>query len=64
MAVNVERVHGVPLDRAAGKPCDIVVGGLDRTQSLPLPVHFATTGRALGARDARIARARAARLRT
>ena len=33
-----------------GKPCDIVlVGALDRTQSLPLPVHFATSQGALSA---------------
>jgi 3-oxoacyl-[acyl-carrier protein] reductase len=33
-----------------GKPCDIVlVGGLDRAQSLPLPVHFAATQGALSA---------------
>ncbi len=33
---------------ARGKPCDIVlVGALDRAQSLPLPVHFAATQGAL-----------------
>ena len=32
------------------RPCDVVlVGGLDRTQSLPLPVHFAASQGALSA---------------
>ncbi|MGE5182859.1 MAG: SDR family oxidoreductase [Acidobacteriota bacterium] len=35
---------------ARGQRCDVVlVGGLDRTQSLPLPVHFAASQGALGA---------------
>jgi len=49
MTVNVESAFAVVRWIAQrGKPCDIVlVGGLDRTQSLPLPVHFATTQSAL-----------------
>jgi len=51
MTVNVESAHAVCRWIAQrGKPCDIVlVGGLDRTQSLPLPVHFAATQGALAA---------------
>ena len=51
MAVNVESAYQVCRWIAArGRPCDIVlVGGLDRAQSLPLPVHFAATQGALSA---------------
>jgi 3-oxoacyl-[acyl-carrier protein] reductase len=51
MTVNLESAFAVVRWIAQrGKPCDIVlVGGLDRTQSLPLPVHFATTQGALSA---------------
>ena len=51
MAVNVQSAFLVAQWVAArGAPCDIVlVGGLDRAQSLPLPVHFAATQGALSA---------------
>jgi 3-oxoacyl-[acyl-carrier protein] reductase len=51
MAVNVQSAFLVAQWVASrGAPCDIVlVGGLDRTQSLPLPVHFAATQGALSA---------------
>ena len=51
MAVNVQSAF-VACQWIAGRaqPCDVVfVGGLDRTQSLPLPVHFAATQGALSA---------------
>ena len=51
MAVNVQSAFLVAQWIAArGAPCDLVlVGGLDRAQSLPLPVHFAATQGALSA---------------
>ena len=51
MAVNVQSAYQVCRWIAArGRPCDIVlVGGLDRAQSLPLPVHFAASQGALSA---------------
>lgn len=51
MAVNVQSAFVVARWIAErGKPCDIVlVGGLDRGQSLPLPVHFAASQGALSA---------------
>jgi NAD(P)-dependent dehydrogenase (short-subunit alcohol dehydrogenase family) len=51
MAVNVWSAFVVLQWLAARRtPCDVVlVGGLDRAQSLPLPVHFAATQGALGA---------------
>jgi 3-oxoacyl-[acyl-carrier protein] reductase len=51
MAINVQSAYQVCQWIAGrGKPCDIVlVGGLDRAQSLPLPVHFAATQGALSA---------------
>jgi 3-oxoacyl-[acyl-carrier protein] reductase len=51
MAVNVQSAYLLAQWVAArGKPCDIVlVSGLDRTQSLPLPVHYAATQGALSA---------------
>lgn len=51
MAVNVQSAFLVAQWVASrGAPCDIVlVGGLDRAQSLPLPVHFAATQGALSA---------------
>jgi NAD(P)-dependent dehydrogenase (short-subunit alcohol dehydrogenase family) len=51
MAVNVGSAHVLAQWLAArGRPADLVlVGGLDRTQSLPLPAHFAATQGALGA---------------
>jgi 3-oxoacyl-[acyl-carrier protein] reductase len=51
MAVNVQSAFLVAQWIASrGAPCDIVlVGGLDRAQSLPLPVHFAATQGALSA---------------
>jgi 3-oxoacyl-[acyl-carrier protein] reductase len=51
MTVNVGSAYVVAQWLAArGRPADLVlVGGLDRTQSLPLPVHFAATQGALGA---------------
>lgn len=51
MAVNVEAAHVACQWLAArGAPADIVlVGGLDRTQSLPLPPVFAATQGALSA---------------
>jgi len=51
MAVNVQSAYQTCQWIAArGKPCDVVlVGGLDRAQSLPLPVHYAATQGALSA---------------
>jgi 3-oxoacyl-[acyl-carrier protein] reductase len=51
MAVNVQSAFLTARWVASrGAPCDIVlVGGLDRAQSLPLPVHFAATQGALSA---------------
>jgi 3-oxoacyl-[acyl-carrier protein] reductase len=51
MAVNVQSAFLVAQWVASrGAPCEIVlVGGLDRAQSLPLPVHFAATQGALSA---------------
>jgi 3-oxoacyl-[acyl-carrier protein] reductase len=51
MAVNVQSAFQVAQWVASrGAPCEIVlVGGLDRAQSLPLPVHFAATQGALSA---------------
>jgi 3-oxoacyl-[acyl-carrier protein] reductase len=51
MAVNVQSAFLVAQWVASrGAPCDLVlVGGLDRAQSLPLPVHFAATQGALSA---------------
>jgi 3-oxoacyl-[acyl-carrier protein] reductase len=51
MAVNVQSAYQTCQWIAArGQRCDIVlVGGLDRAQSLPLPVHFAATQGALSA---------------
>ncbi len=51
MAVNVQSAFLVAQWVASrGAPCDVVlVGGLDRAQSLPLPVHFAATQGALSA---------------
>ena len=51
MAVNVHSAHVVAQWLAAcGSPAELVlVGGLDRAQSLPLPVHFAATQGALSA---------------
>jgi 3-oxoacyl-[acyl-carrier protein] reductase len=51
MAVNVQSAFlACQWIVARGKPCDIVlVGALDRAQSLPLPVHFAATQGALSA---------------
>jgi 3-oxoacyl-[acyl-carrier protein] reductase len=51
MAVNVQSAFLVAQWIAArGAPCDLIlVGGLDRVQSLPLPVHFAATQGALSA---------------
>jgi NAD(P)-dependent dehydrogenase (short-subunit alcohol dehydrogenase family) len=51
MAVNVQSAFVACQWLAArAQPCDVVlVGGLDRTQSLPLPVHFAATQGALSA---------------
>ena len=51
MAVNVHSAHVVAQWLAArGAAADLVlVGGLDRAQSLPLPVHFAATQGALNA---------------
>ncbi|HEU0029988.1 MAG TPA: SDR family oxidoreductase [Kofleriaceae bacterium] len=50
-AVNVESAYTLCQWLASrGQPCDIVlVGGLDRAQSLPLPAHFAATQGALSA---------------
>jgi 3-oxoacyl-[acyl-carrier protein] reductase len=51
MAINVRSAYVVARWIAErGKPCDLVlVGGLDRAQSLPLPVHFAASQGALTA---------------
>lgn len=51
LAVNVQSAYQTCQWIASrGKPCDIVlVGGLDRGQSLPLPVHFAASQGALSA---------------
>lgn len=51
MAVNVQSAFlAAQWIASRGKPCDIVlVGGLDRAQSLPLPVHFAASQGALSA---------------
>jgi len=51
MAINVESAFvACQWVATRGTPCDIVfVTGLDRTQSLPLPPHFAATQGALGA---------------
>lgn len=51
MAVNVQSAYQVCRWIAArGRRCDVVlVGGLDRAQSLPLPVHFAASQGALSA---------------
>lgn len=51
MAVNVQSAFvAAQWIASRGAPCDVVlVGGLDRTQSLPLPVHFAATQGALSA---------------
>jgi 3-oxoacyl-[acyl-carrier protein] reductase len=51
MAVNVQSAFiACQWIAARAQPCDVVlVGGLDRTQSLPLPVHFAATQGALSA---------------
>lgn len=52
-AVSVNLTSAVLVCRAVarrGKPCDVVlVNGVDRTQSLPLPAHFAATQGALPA---------------
>ena len=49
MAVNVQSAFlACRWVAARGRPCDVVlVSGLDRTQSLPLPVHFAASQGAL-----------------
>lgn len=51
MAVNVQSaLLTAQWVAARGAPCELVlVGGLDRAQSLPLPVHFAATQGALSA---------------
>jgi 3-oxoacyl-[acyl-carrier protein] reductase len=51
MAVNVQSAYlACQWIASRGKPCDVVlVGGLDRAQSLPLPVHFAASQGALNA---------------
>ncbi len=51
MAVNVQSAFlACKWVATRAKRCDVVlVGGLDRTQSLPLPAHFAATQGALGA---------------
>jgi 3-oxoacyl-[acyl-carrier protein] reductase len=51
MAVNVQSAYQVCRWIAArGRRCDVVlVGGLDRAQSLPLPVHFAASQGAVSA---------------
>lgn len=51
MAVNVQSAFvACQWIAARAQPCDVVlVGALDRTQSLPLPVHFAATQGALSA---------------
>lgn len=51
MAVNVQSAFlAAQWIASRGAPCDVVlVGGLDRAQSLPLPVHFAATQGALSA---------------
>jgi 3-oxoacyl-[acyl-carrier protein] reductase len=51
MAVNVQSAYlACQWIAARGKPCDVVlVGGLDRAQSLPLPAHFAASQGALNA---------------
>jgi 3-oxoacyl-[acyl-carrier protein] reductase len=52
MAVNVESAYVVCQWLAQQGPASadvVLVGGLDRTQSLPLPVHFAATQGALSA---------------
>lgn len=51
MAVNVQSAFLTAQWIASrGAPCELVlVGGLDRAQSLPLPVHFAATQGALSA---------------
>jgi 3-oxoacyl-[acyl-carrier protein] reductase len=51
MAVNVQSAFlACRWVAARGRRCDVVlVGGLDRTQSLPLPAHFAASQGALGA---------------
>ena len=51
MAVNVQSAFlACRWVAARGRRCDVVlVGGLDRTQSLPLPVHFAASQGALAA---------------
>jgi 3-oxoacyl-[acyl-carrier protein] reductase len=51
MAINVRSAYVVARWIAErGTPCDLVlVGGLDRAQSLPLPVHFAASQGALSA---------------
>ncbi len=51
MTVNVHSAYlAVQWIARQDRRCDIVlVGGLDRTQSLPLPVHFAATQGALSA---------------
>lgn len=51
MAVNVQSAFlAAQWIASRGKPCDIVlVGGLDRAQSLPLPIHFAASQGALSA---------------
>jgi 3-oxoacyl-[acyl-carrier protein] reductase len=51
MAVNVQSAFlACRWVAQRARPCDVVlVGGLDRTQSLPLPVHFAATQGALSA---------------
>jgi 3-oxoacyl-[acyl-carrier protein] reductase len=51
MAINVESAFvACQWVAARGTPCDVVfVAGLDRTQSLPLPPHFAATQGAINA---------------
>jgi 3-oxoacyl-[acyl-carrier protein] reductase len=51
MAVNVQSAFlACQWIARRARPCDVVlVGGLDRTQSLPLPVHFAASQGALSA---------------
>ncbi len=51
MAVNVQSAFiACQWIAARGTPCDVVlVGALDRAQSLPLPVHFAASQGALSA---------------
>jgi len=51
MAVNTQSAFlACQWIAARGRPCDVVlVGALDRAQSLPLPVHFAATQGALSA---------------